>query len=152
MAKKEFIKITPEGLNLVTVLNYSSIADTSGFYNKEIFLTEGFKGDTQYLLQSFGNVGAYPRSKDLDKNVSYIIISNKWIDLFESGVQIEFITDLENRLNQNSSPYRKMKFLTEEQVIWYFEKRAKVNNDELLGNLIKKYKVRRKESFQQKLF
>jgi len=152
MPKKEYVKITPDGLNLVTVLNYSNIADGSGFYGKEIFLTDGFKGDTQYLFQSLGNVGAHPRNKDLDKEVSFIIISDKFIDLFESGTQVEFITDLENRLNQNNSPYRRMKFISEEQLIWYFENRAKVNNDEILDDLIKKYKSSRKESFQQNLF
>jgi len=152
MAKKEFVKITSDGLNLVTVLNYSNIADGSGFYGKEIFLTDGFKGDTQYLFQSFGNVGAHPRSRDLDKDISFIIISDKFIDLFESGTQVEFITDLENRLNQNNSPYRRMKFISEEQVVWYFENRAKANNDEILDDLIKKYKSSRKESIQQNLF
>ena len=152
MAKKEFIKITPEGLNLITVLNYSSIADGSGFYGKEIFLTDGFKGDTQYLFQSFGNVGAHPRNKDLDKDVSFIIISDKLIDLFESGIPVDFIADLENRLNQNNSPYRRMKFISEEQVVWYFENRAKANNDEILDDLIKKYKAGKKECFQPSLF
>ena len=152
MAKKELIKITPEGLSLVTVLNYSNIADGSGFYDKEIFLTSGFKGDTQYLFQSFGNVGAHPRSKDLGKDVSFIIISDKYIDLFESGTHVEFIADLENRLNQNNSPYRRMKFISEEQIVWYFEKRAKANKDKLLDDLIKKYKSSKKESFQQSLF
>jgi len=149
MAKKEIVKITPEGLNLVTVLNYSSIADRSGFYGKEIFLTDGFNGDTQYLFQSFGNVGAYARSKDLNKDVSFIIISDKFIDLFEAGTTVEFIADLENRLNQNNSPYRRMKFMSEKQVIWYFENRVIVNDDKLLGYLIKKYKSSRKESFQK---
>jgi len=152
MAKKELVKITPDGLTLVTELNYSHVSEGSRFYDKEIFLTSGFKGDTQYLFQSFGNVGAHPRSKDLDKDISFIIISNKLIDLFKSGRSVEFIVDLEKRLNQKNSPYRRMKLISENHVLRYFKNRAKVNEDKILGELIEKYNESRKKSFQQNLF
>lgn len=42
MAKKEYVKLNADGLRLVTVLNYSTIAEMNGFYGKEIFFTDGF--------------------------------------------------------------------------------------------------------------
>jgi hypothetical protein len=51
-----------------------------------------------------------------------------------------FISDIEERINQNNSPYRKIKLLSEEQIVRYLKNRSKVKNDKQLGNLIKKYK------------
>lgn len=152
MAKKEFVKITPEGLNLLTVLNFSCIADTGGFYNKEVFFSELFSGDTQYLFQSLGNIGAFARSKDLDSDVSYIIISNGILNEFELNRCHPFILELEDRLNRDSSPYRRIKLLSESQLIWHLEKRANSSSDELLLSLVKKYKNSTKGTSQQKIF
>jgi hypothetical protein len=153
MAKKEYIKLTPEGLNLLTVINYSSMTESiTGVYNREIFFTDGFAGHTQYLFQALGNLGAYPRSNDLGSDVSYIIISNKIIASFTAGVPVDFISDLENRLNQNNSPWRRIRILTENHIVWYLEYRAKTRNDEQLEDLLKKYKLSIKESVQQELF
>ena len=152
MAKKEFVKITPDGLNLLTVLNNSRIAEMNGFYGKEIFFTEGFYGDIQYLFQALGNVGAFARSSDLDIDISFIIISDKIIKKFFENKQDEFIIELENRLNQNNSPYRRMSFISESHLIWYFENRVKLTKDALLDDLIKKYKLSKKETIQQNLF
>ncbi|NDV46187.1 hypothetical protein D0T49_03915 [Paludibacter sp. 221] len=148
MAKKEYIKITPEGLNLLTILNYGSIEEMNGFYGKEVFLTEGFSGNTDYLFQALGNLGAFARKKDLDKDISVIIIGNDIIDNFNNS----FIQDIEDKLNQNSSPYRRMKYISENHLIWYLENRIKNTNDDLLDDLIKKYKVSKKQIQQGNLF
>ena len=152
MAKKETVKITPEGLNLVTILNYSSIADMNGFYGKEVYFTDGFFGDTQFLFQCLGNLGAFARNKDLDIDISIIIISNKIIENPDAELYYEFINDLESKFNQNNSPYRRIKLLSENQLIWYFENRINTTKDELLENLIKKYKSSKTKSLQPKLF
>ena len=152
MAKKETVKITPEGLNLVTILNYSSIAEMNGFYGKEVYFTDGFYGDTQFLFQSLGNLGAFARNKDLDIDISIIIISNKIIENPNTDLYYEFITDLESKLNQNNSPYRRIKLLSENQLIWYVENRINNTKDELLENLIKKYKSSKTKLLQPKLF
>ena len=152
MAKKETVKITPEGLNLVTILNYSSIAEMNGFYGKEVYFTEGFYGDTQFLFQSLGNIGAFARNKDLDIDISIIIISNRIIENPDTELYYEFITDLESKLNQNNSPYRRIKLLSENQLIWYIENRINNTQDELLENLIKKYKSSKTKSLQPNLF
>jgi hypothetical protein len=152
MAKKETVKITPEGLNLVTILNYSSIAEMNGFYGKEVYFTDGFYGDTQFLFQSLGNLGAFARNKDLDIDISIIIISNKIIENPNTELYYEFITDLESKLNQNNSPYRRIKLLSENQLMWYIENRITNTKDELLENLIKKYKSSKTKSLQSNLF
>ncbi len=148
MAKKESVKITSEGLNLLTIMNYSSIDELNGFYGKEVFFTSSFEGNTDYLFQALGNLGAFARNKDLDKDIDVVIISNKIIE----NVEDNFIVDLENRLNQNSSPYRRLKFISENHLIWYLENRAKNTNDDLLEKWVSKYKSSKKLNEQQRLF
>lgn len=152
MAKKETIKLTSEGLQLVTVLDYSSIAEMNGFYQKEVFFTNGFKGNKSLLYQALGNLGAYARDYDFDKEISLVVISNLILDNFYQGIEHPFIKELEEKLNQNSSPYRRMKFITEEQLIWYIENRIKLTNDDQLGGLLQKYKDSRKENLIGNLF
>jgi hypothetical protein len=152
MAKKETVKLTPEGLQLTTALHYSSIAEMNGFYGKEVFFTTGFKGNKSYLYQSLGNLGAYARDYDFDKDISLVIISNDIIENYNNGSSHPFIPELEKKLNQNSSPYRRMKFISEDQLIWYIENRIKQTNDEQLAELIKKYKDSKKEVRMDSLF
>jgi len=152
MAKKETIKLTPEGLQLVTVLDYSSIGEMNGFYQKEVFFTDGFKGNKSLLYQALGNLGAFARDYDFDKEISLVIISTSIIENFINGSPHTFIDELEEKLNQNSSPYRRMKFITEEHLIWYIENRIKLTNDSQLGDLVQKYKDSRKENNMGILF
>jgi hypothetical protein len=178
MAKKEYVKITKEGLNLLTILNYSSIGDINGFYGKEVFLSAGFAGDVRYLFQSLGNLGAHPRSKDLDVDVSIIVISNKILTDFESEVSQSFVEDMDAKLNQNNSAYRRVKFISEAHLIGYLENRINSYNnsqkdkelqdllirnkykpyssdcpkDELLQDLVSKYRESCKTKSQQSLF
>jgi hypothetical protein len=152
MAKKEFIKITSEGLNLLTVMTYGAIADTGGFYNREVYFTGGFAGKVSLLWQCLGNLGAYAPANDLDNDIHYVIISNRIMDEPDSELSRNFVSDIEARLNQNNSPYRKIRFITENHLIWYLEYRIKQRNNEQLGDLLKKYKQSRKKSVQQELF
>jgi hypothetical protein len=150
--KKQLIKITSEGLNLLTAVNFSSIAEMNGFYNKEIFFSEGFSGNVQYLFQALGSLGAHPRYKDLNIDISLIIISNKIIESLDTGNTDPFIIELEERLNRNNSAYRRMKFISENHLIWNIENRIKLTSDDVLEELIKKYKESRKQQVQQNLF
>ncbi len=144
MAKKEFVELTPEGLNLVTVLDYSSLSELNTFAGKEVYFSEGFAGNIYLLFQSLGNLGAFARREDLDKDVSIIVISNRIIDRFYDGEKNPFIKELETKLNQNNSPYRRIKFISEDQLIWYLENRAKITNSNQLKDLIKDYKESKK--------
>ncbi|GAB6120972.1 hypothetical protein [Dysgonomonas termitidis] len=152
MAKKETVKLTPEGLQLTTVLHYSSIAEMNGFYGKEVFFTTGFKGDKSYLYQALGNFGAFARDYDYDKDISLVIISNAIIDSYRNEIVHPFISDLEEKLNLNSSPYRRMKFISEDQLIWYIENRISLTKDKLTDSLIRKYKESKKEIRMDSLF
>lgn len=150
MAVKEYVKITPEGLNLLTVLDYSRLSNS--FYGSNVFFTNGFSGDPQYLLQSLGNIGAFARERDFDKDVSIIIIANSIMENPDSELSKNFVSDLGDKLNQNNSPYRKLKLITENHLIWYLENRVKTNNDELIDDLLKKYKDSKNKPRQQSLF
>ena len=152
MSKKECVKITPEGLNMVMILNYSSIAEMNGFYGKEVFFTESFEGNAQYLFQALGNFGAFVRSKDFDKDINCIVIANKIITKIEEGKEVSFISDLEEKLNQNNSPYKRIKLISEDHLIWYIENRVKNTNDDVTNELMKKYKASKKEKKQDELF
>jgi hypothetical protein len=141
--KKQKVKLTKEGLELVTALCYSTIGEMSGFYDKEVFFTEGFKGDVKYLYQLTGNLGGHPRYENLNEEVNCIILSNKILDTFDSNA---FFVDLENKLNQNNSPYRRIKFISEDQLIQYFENRIKMTEDESSNVLMKNYKESKKNT------
>jgi hypothetical protein len=150
MSKKEIVKITPEGLNLLMVLDHSRI-DGLGFYGKEVFFSTGFPGNDLLLHQALGNIGAYARKDELDDNVSYIIVSNKLIKRFRESGEHPFIRELEDKLNQDNSPYRKIIIIGEDQLVWHLENRSKVKNDEQLAELVSKYKASKKK-VQQSLF
>lgn len=144
MAKKEFVKLTPDGLNLVTVLDYSSLTELNTFSGKEIFFTDNFEGNVSILFQAIGNLGAFARSSDFEKDISVVVISNKIIDNFFDGTHHPFIEELENKLNQNNSPYRRIKFISEDQLVWYLENRAKISSSTQMDDMIKKYKESKK--------
>jgi hypothetical protein len=152
MAKKEYVKLTSEGLHLVTVLNYSTIAEMNGFYGKEAFFTDGFNPDIQCLFQALGNLGAFARKIDLNNEIGYIIVSNFIMDNPDSSMSQSFRKDYQEKLNQNSSPFRRIKIITEDHLIWYIENRAKITEDSDLNNLIKRYKSANKITKQQELF
>ncbi|MDR1883720.1 MAG: hypothetical protein LBR26_13190 [Prevotella sp.] len=152
MAKKETVKLTPEGLQLVTVLDYGSIAEMNGFYQKEVFFTAGFEGEKSYLYQALGNLGAYARDYDFDKDISLVIIGNGILESYKNGNPQSFIPELEEKLNMNSSPYRRMKFISEDQLTWYLENRIKLTEDEQLAGLIKKYRESKKKCSSGNLF
>jgi hypothetical protein len=149
MAKKEYVKITLEGLNLLTILTYDNMAEMNGFYNKTVFFTDGFSGKTPYLFQSLGNIGAVVRDKDLDVDVSLIVISNKIMENAESDLYKKFASDMESRLNQDNSAYRRIKFVTEYHLICYIERRIKITKDEILSDLLNKYKLSRESDAKQ---
>ena len=140
MAKKEYVKLTPEGLRLVTVLDSSSIAEINGFYQNEVFFTEGFKDSVHMLFQCLGNFGAFAHQNKLDKDVAIVIISNSLLDSFDSGLRPEFIQNLEDKLNQNNSPFRRLRILSEDQLITYIENRIKQSNDTVTKNYLQEYK------------
>ncbi len=150
--KKELVKITPEGLQLLTVLTNSSMFEGRGFYGKEIFFTKGFEGKTMYLEQSLGNIGAFARVKDMDKDIDIVIIGNEIIQDANSELYKDFVNEFEPLLNQNNSPYRRVKFITENHLIWYLERRYKENDDKQLEGLVQKYKKSKKEQKQLGLF
>ena len=67
-------------------------------------------------------------------------MSNALISDFNSGTRSVFLDVLENAFNQNNSPYRKMKLISEEELIWYLENRSSTTEDDQLKQLILKYK------------
>ncbi len=152
MAKKEYVKLTTEGLHLVTVLNYSTIAEMNGFYGKEIFFTEGFNSEVRCLFQALGNLGGFARQIELNNEISYLVISNYIMEQTDSLMSISFKKDYQEKLNQNSSPFRRIKIITEEQLIWYLENRSKNTSDDQMSELLKRYKSANKNPKQQNLF
>jgi ribosomal protein S6 len=99
-----------------------------------------------------GNLGACARKTNLDIDINIVIISNKIISSFDLNNTDPFIKELEKRLNQDNSPYRRVKFLSEANLIQYFERRLKLTNDATLSELINKYKESKKQGKQQALF
>ena len=153
MAKKDYVKITQEGLNLLTVLNTQQMREMESFYNKDVFLSDGFSGEITYLFQAIGMLGGRPQNRELEKETSIIVVSNNVFSSVESPNQHPFIQELEDKLNQNNSPFRKVFIITEKHLIEYFENRIKLINDEVLKYTMEKYKESKKlENIQKSLF
>lgn len=176
MAKREFVKVTPDGLYLLTVMNYSSLSGIGGLYETEVYFTKGFEGNISYLFQALGNVGSFAQDRNVEKETSFVIIGNKIIENPEGVLFKEFVEEFESKLNQANSPHRRLHFITENHLIWYLEKRVMLSKnsreekgrelvdeyseefekihvkDDLLDELIQKYKASKKEVRQQDLF
>ena len=132
------IKITPEGLNLMTAVSYAGYA--GGFYGKEVYFTDGFAGDTQFLFQALGNMGAYARRSNLDKEVQIVVISDKIMTEPFTSAYSDFATQFEELFNQKNSPYLRLTFMTEENLLTYILNRATNSDDNDLKEFVKKYK------------
>ena len=104
------------------------------------------------LFQALGNVGAFARNKELESDINCIIVSNIIINNPDSELYFSFVNEFQEKLNQNNSPYRRIKIYSEDQLIWYIENRAKTTNDSQLSDLIKRYKGSLKLHTQQQLF
>lgn len=142
MAKKESIKITKEGLSFLCIMCYNGYSDS--LYGKEVYFAGEYDGDIRQLFQALGNMGAYARRKDIDKDIHYVIVANKILEDSDETHFKTFTKEFEPLLNSNNSPYRKVFFLTEDQLIWKIETRASLTSDEDLSMMIKKYKDTRR--------
>ena len=137
MAEK--IKITPEGLNLMISVSNAGYSD--GFYGKEVYFTDGFTGDTQYLFQALGNMGAYARSNNLDNEVSIIIVANKILTEPYEVIYNAFVEQFTNLFNQKNTPFLRFIFMSEDNLISRIMNRANNFNDGNLKEFIRKYKA-----------
>jgi hypothetical protein len=154
------IEITSENLTLLTELNFNQINEMNGFYEKEVFFTEGFAGDVQYLFQALGNLGSYAHSKYLGEkyegvfkmDIQAIIISDAIMKKVDLKLYLDFKSDMEKKLNKSKSSYPKIKFITETHLMKYIENRSIKTNDELLKDLLRKYKKSKRVAKDTMLF
>lgn len=137
MAEK--IKITPEGLNLMISVSNAGYSD--GFYGKEVYFTDGFTGDTQYLFQALGNMGAYARRSNLDNEVSIVIVANTILTEPYEEVYYTFVEQFTDLFNQKNTPFLRLIFMSEDNLISRIMNRANNFNDDTLKEFIKKYKA-----------
>jgi hypothetical protein len=144
----EKIKITPEGLKLMIAVSNAGYSD--GLYGKEIYFTDGFKGDTQYLFQALGNMGAYARRNNLEKEVSIVVVANKILSEPHMGLYTSFVNQFELLFNQKNTPYLRLVFMTEENLISRIQNRADNFNDDDLKDFLKKYKASYPEKKEKK--
>jgi hypothetical protein len=154
------IEITSEGLTLLTELTFNQINEMNGFYEKEVFFTGGFAGDLQYLYQALGNLGAYARSKYSNENmekifevdIRAIIISDAIMNNPDSALYSDFKSSMEEKLNRDKSSYLKIKFITETHLMKYIEYRGVKTDDDLLKDLLYKYKESKKVPKSEMIF
>lgn len=144
------------------------------FYGKEIFITSGLQGNKDIFMQLFGNLGGYARLNDFDKDIDIVVFSDSMMNRYKEGDKDSFIQELEILINGSNTPYRKLRFTTEERALDYMKTRANgrirqnnkdlkdkensaelnqriyasVEKDELMLGMIKRYK----EPKQQELF
>ena len=148
------------------------------FYGKEIFIAPGLAGNIGIFMQLLGNLGGFARMNNFDKDISLVIIPDVMMRKYMEGEKDEFIQMLEDKINANNTPYRKLKFITEELALDMMYTRASghlrqnnkdlkddnnslemrdeiqesMKSDTLMLDMIKKYKQSAKEPKQQSLF
>lgn len=151
--RKDYLKITHEGLKLLLASGYASINEMNGFYGKEVFFSDGFDEERKFILyQCIGNIGAYSNHKNLEQDIDYIVLANPLIANPDSELYLNFVMDLEQRYNQANSPFIRMKLLAESDLINYLANRVKRINDNQLSDLLSKYKEQAKKTFSRSLF
>lgn len=174
MAIKTVVNLTYEALEFKIFMDSLDI----NFYGKEIFISTGLAGKKDIFMQMLGNVGGYARMVDFDKDITIVIISDNMMQRFKEGDKDVFIQMIEDKINANNTPYRKLKFTTEERVLDYMDTRAKgrisqnkkdlkdktntedlnerinasITRDEVMLDMIKRYKESTKIPQQQDLF
>lgn len=172
--KKEKLELTYEALVFKIFMDSSE----SSFYGKEIFITSGLAGKKDIFMQLLGNVGGYARLNDFDKDIDVVIFTDSMVRRYKDGDKDTFIQSLEDLINASNTPYRKLRFTTEERVLDYMKTRAngrirqnkkdlnakdnsedlnsRINNsidrDELMLDMLKRYSESAKELQQQSLF
>lgn len=172
-AKKENVNLTYDALWFKIFMDSLDIK----FYGKEIFISSGLAGNQSVFMQMLGNIGGYARTTDFDKDIDVVIISDKMLDNFKRGIKDGFIQMLEDKINGSNTPYRKLKFTTENLLLETLKTRANgrirtnskdlkdekntielnalitqaIERDELMLSMIKRYKDSAKE-VQQTIF
>lgn len=172
--KKEKVNITYDALWFKVFMD----SNETSLYGKEIFISTGLAGKKDIFMQLLGNVGGYARTNDFDKDIDVVILSDNIITRFKEGDKDKFIQMIEELINSNNTPYRKLRFTTEALVLFYLKTRANgrirqnkkdlkdkensmdlnqrisesIDYDELMLDLLKKYNESTKEPQQQNLF
>ena len=172
--KKDKVNLTYDALWFKIFMDSVDIK----YYGREIFIAPGLAGDKNVFMQLLGNLGAYAREKDFDKDISLVVIPDKMMKRYKDGDKDEFIQMLEDRINASNTPYRKLKFITEELALDVMKTRASshyrqnqkdlndksnssemnkeieeaIEEDNLMLDMIKRYKQSAKEPIQQRLF
>lgn len=172
-AKKENVNLTYDALWFKIFMDSLDIK----FYGKEIFISSGLAGNQSVFMQMLGNIGGYARTTDFDKDIDVVIISDKMLDDFKNGIKDNFIQMLEDKINGSNTPYRKLKFTTENLLLETLKTRANgrirtntkdlkdekntielnalitqaIERDELMLSMIKRYRDSVKE-VQQTIF
>lgn len=142
------IKITSEGLNLMISVSNAGYSD--GFYGKEVYFTDGFAGDTQFLFQALGNMGAYARSSNLDNEISIVIVADIILTDPYGKISSGFVEHFTNLFNQKNTPFLRLRFMSEENLISRIMIRANNFNDDALKEFIKKYKASKPRKVKNK--
>lgn len=153
-------------------------AMTSNFMGVKFLYPQVCLVDEIFFMQMLGNVGGYARTNDFNKDIDVVVVSNYLMDKFKAGEKDEFFQLLEDAINGNNTPYRKLKFTTESLLLDYLKDRANgrirqnqkdlkakdntedlneriqssISKDELMLSMIKKYKDSAKELQEQSLF
>lgn len=173
-AKKESVNLTYDALWFKIFMDSLDIK----YYGREIFISSGLSGRQDIFMQMLGNIGGYARMNDFNKDIDVVIVSNYLMDKFKSGEKDEFFQILEDAINASNTPYRKLKFTTENLLLDYLKDHANgrirqnqkdlkekdntvdlneriedsIKKDQVMLDLIKKYKESTKEPQQQNLF
>lgn len=108
------------------------------FVNKEFYCGKGMSGNSDFIAQMFGNVGAYC-SPRIDKDIEACIISDSTAEALKNGEKDETIIYIQDTYNAMKSQAFDYKFVIESEFLDWIKKRTQNTGDSVTAKLIAAY-------------
>ncbi len=105
---------------------------------KEVYVDKDIPG--LYLLeQALGNIGAYTSVSFDPKKTDYCLLTRQCIERLRGGQKDAYIRGIEQRYNTSSEVKFTCKFLLEDELVGWLERRAREIGDEVSLDYITRY-------------
>jgi hypothetical protein len=110
------------------------------FYGKNVFFTQGLKGNRFVYFQIIGNLGGTANDFDFNIQTEYYIIANSLMDNLKAGIIDVQLEELEKKLNGKGKKYTHLKIISTETFIKFVVNRCLAIGDQVTLNLINSVK------------
>lgn len=137
MTDQQHITINYETINKFSV-EFTNLAKSNPFYNKDVFFTEGF-GDKRFIeYQIVGNLGGHPNDYEFNVQTDFYIIADSLINDLRQSKKSTQLKHLEEKLNDKGKKYQHLWIISESAFLKHVHKRCIEIGDKVTLALINK--------------